>query len=101
MSDAPGYEPLQRILSAAYDQSANGKGRERHAGGRPFEDQPIMVIGRMVGLGYQTGQIMKKSQEAVGMVSRGQHDAAKRELLGVIVYAAAAALLIEEMEPVK
>ena len=93
-----GYEHLARILGLAYDQSAKGKGKERHANARPFEKQPIMEIARMCGLGYQTGQIQKKVQEATTMASRGNTAGAKAELLGAIVYAAAAYLTVEESE---
>lgn len=94
----PGYESLARILKLAYDQSARGKGKERHANAKPFDRQPIMEIARMVGMGYQAGQIMKKVQEAKGMENRGQREAAKAELLGAIVYSAAAYLLLEEQD---
>lgn len=94
----PGYELLSRALRDAYDQSARGKGKERHANAKPFDKQPIMEIGRMVGVGYHTGQIMKKVQEATTMAGRGNTGAAKAELLGAIVYSAAAYLLIEESE---
>jgi hypothetical protein len=91
-----GYGPLGRVLALAYEQAARGKGRERHARGKPFLQQPIMEIARMVGLPYQTGQLMKKAQEATAMAARGEHAAAKAEILGIINYAAAAYLLIEE-----
>ena len=90
------YAPLRRVLNAAYEQAANGKGKERHANNKPFTDQPIMEIARMVGPGYQLGQAMKKAQEAGGMIQRGQPDRAKAELLGAINYLAACVLLIEE-----
>lgn len=93
-----GYGPLAAVLRDAYDQSAKGKGKERHANGKPFLMQPIMSIGRMVGPGYPLGQAMKKAQEAGGMCSRGNVQAAKAELLGVIVYTAAAIILMEEQE---
>ena len=95
-----GYEPLARILALAYDQSAKGKGKERHANARPFEKQPIMEIGRMLGsvCDGEMYQIIKKVQEASNMVARGNAPAAKAELLGAIVYSAAAYLLIEESE---
>ena len=92
------YAPLWRVLDAAYDQAANGKGRERHANAKPFTDQPIMEIARMVGPGYQLGQAMKKAQEAGGMIQRGQPDRARAELLGAINYLAACVLLIEEAD---
>lgn len=94
---AKGYEDLLSILGEAYNQSVHGKGKERHAGtGKPFDRQPIMEIGRMTGLGYPTGQAQKKIQEAVTMFNRGNRDAALRELLGTIVYTAAAIKLIRE-----
>lgn len=91
-----GYEDLARILDRAYDQSARGKGRERHANDKPFRQQPIMEIARMVGLGGHAYQICKKTQEAVGMANRGDSAAAIAEFYGAIVYSAAAVLLIEE-----
>lgn len=91
-----GYEDLARILDRAYDQSARGKGRERHANDKPFGQQPIMEIARMVGLGGHAYQICKKTQEAVGMANRGDSAAAIAEFYGAIVYSAAAVLLIEE-----
>lgn len=92
----PSYASLRRVLDAAFAQSAEGKGKARHGNGLDFDQQPIMKICRMVGAGYPVGQAMKKGQEAIGMARRGEHDAAKAELLGVIVYAAAAYLLLEE-----
>ena len=91
-----GYEELARILSAAYEQSATGKGRSRHGKGRDFVSQPIMTIGRMTGIGGHMFQIMKKAQEAQTMASLSKDEAAINELRGVIIYAAAAILLIEE-----
>lgn len=92
------YQPLMDVLKSAYAQAASGKGMERHANGKPFIEQPIMEIGRMVGVGYQTGQAMKKAQEAGGMIQRQQFGAARAELLGAINYLAAAYILIQEME---
>lgn len=94
---AVGYLELKIVLDLAFDQSARGKGKARHnPDNKPFLDQPIMEIGRMVGVGYQTGQIMKKVQEATTMNKNGNREGAKAELLGAIVYAAAAYLLVEE-----
>lgn len=91
------YAPLHGVLMKAYEQAMLGKGRERHANGKPFETQPMMEIGRMVGVGYHTGQAMKKAQEAGGMVDRMQYMAAQAELLGAINYLAGAYLLIDEI----
>ena len=98
MSSVPGYDSLSNVLGAAYHQASGGKGKERHARGKPFDKQPIMEIGRMVGPGYATGQAMKKLQEAKSMMDRGQFAAAKAEALGAINYTAAFYLLIEEAE---
>lgn len=92
----PDYADLIHALDAAISQAAIGKGKERHANGKPFMAQPIMEIGRMVGPGYQIGQAMKKGQEAMGMYQRGERDRARAELLGAINYLAAAWLLIGE-----
>lgn len=87
----PGYEHLADILTAAYDQSARGKGKERHANAAPWHEQRINTIPAqqksiMDGLGYQ---VQKKTLEAADMAERGDLDAAEREMLGAIVYAAA------------
>lgn len=88
------YKTLTDILVQAYNQAAYGKGKERHGNGNSFETQPIAEIGRMVGVGFNTGQAIKKLQES----SRMEPDAACRELLGAIVYTASAIMLIREKE---
>lgn len=88
------YAPLRRVLDLALEQASGGKGKERHADGKPFDQQPMLEIGRMVGVGFCLGQAMKKAQES----SRMQPDAAKRELLGAINYLAGAYLLLEEKD---
>lgn len=90
------YAELSHILDAAFEQAAAGKGKERHANGQRFTDQPIMTIGRRRGIGFPLGQVEKKTDEAHGMFSRGEHDKAEAELLGAINYLAAAILLIRE-----
>lgn len=92
----PGYENLAAVLQQSLDQAQHGKGKERHANSKPFDRQPIMEIGRMVGLGSPTGQAQKKTQEAVGMFNRGEPERAIAELLGAINYLAAAIMLIHE-----
>lgn len=91
-----GYSELQRALNAALEQAASGKGKERHANNRPFTEQPLLQITRMVGTGFALGQAMKKAQEAQGMESRGDTEAARAELLGAIVYLAAAWVYLGE-----
>ena len=88
------YASLRRVLDLALEQASRGKGAERHAMDLPFDCQPMLEIGRMVGVGFCLGQAMKKAQES----SRMQPDAAKRELLGAINYLAGAYLLLEEKD---
>ena len=90
-----GYDALQHVLEAAYRQASEGKGADRHANGRSFADQPILRISEMLGAGFPIGQAMKKSQEACSMSRRGEHEKAQHELLGAIVYLAAAHILLE------
>ena len=96
------YIELQRIMTLAYQQAASGKGKQRHAFGpvgfRPWDQQPILVNARQVGPGGPALQVMKKMQEATGMVGNGQYDAALAEALGAMVYAAAFYKLVEEMK---
>lgn len=96
-SRAPGYFPLETVLCAAYAQAAAGKGKERHAAGDDFNDQPILSIGRLLksadGEAYQA---IKKLREGLMMHRRGESEAALREMLGAINYIAATALLVAE-----
>lgn len=93
---AEGYELLADVLVRAYEQSSAGKGKERHATGLPFHEQPIVRGAKDYGPGGPLFQVGKKSREAFGMIQRGQNDAAVRELLGAIVYAAAAIVALED-----
>ena len=90
-----GYEQLQSVLDAAFKQASEGKGKERHATDNGFEDQPIMQIQDLVGKGFSLGQAIKKIQESQRMDTA----AAERELLGAIVYIAAAIIHQREDEP--
>lgn len=88
-----GYETLAAVLACALDQAAEGKGKERHAqSDTPFHKQPMCEIARMVGVGYQTGQAMKKTQEAMRLPA-GKDEA---ELLGAINYLAGAVIILRE-----
>jgi hypothetical protein len=93
--DAPaGYESLAAVLREALEQAAAGKGRERHAHpGEGFEDQQIMKIQDWTGgTGFAVGQVVKKAIESM----RLPRDAARRELLGAIVYAAAGIVWLDQ-----
>lgn len=85
--DTPvGYGELAKALDEALAQASHGKGEERHGMGKPFLDQPIFRLIKAHGVGFATGQAAKKLEEAHGLNA----DAARAELLGAIVYSAAA-----------
>lgn len=81
----PGYEQLEDVLRAAFDQAAGGKGAERHGNGLPFHKQRMQSISELLdtdaGMAFQA---CKKVSEAM----RLPHDARERELLGAINYIA-------------
>lgn len=94
--DAPvaGYEKLQAVLLDAYNQSARGKGQERHqTEDKAFEDQPILVGARQFGTGSLLFQAFKKSEES----QRLEYAKARAELLGAIVYLCAAVVHLDEV----
>ena len=94
MDIEPGYESLAAVLQAALDQAQKGKGVERHANGKAFEDQPILSIQDLVGPGYALGQAIKKAQES----QRLPMPQAERDLLGAINYLAAVVLYRRRMD---
>ena len=87
------YASLHRVLMQALDQAQSGKGKERHADGENFLNQPICKIGRRKGHGFTQGQIWKKILEVDNLPTI---DAKIREMLSIIVYAAADILILEE-----
>lgn len=81
------YETLQIVLNDAFDQAANGKGKERHGNtGLPFHEQRMQTISQLLatdqGMAFQA---IKKLTEGLELPDRG---ARERELLGAIVYIA-------------
>lgn len=98
----PGYESLAQVLQEAYDQAARGKGAERHANDLPFDQQPMQQIARRRGLGFLLGQVDKKTEEAQGMLERGERAAWRREILGAINYLAGALVFTaDESAPIE
>jgi hypothetical protein len=84
--NVPGYEHLADILTAAYTQAAVGKGAERHAGGQPFDKQPMQSISDLFDTPYGMAfQVAKKLHEGIKMDTLERQE---RELLGVINYTA-------------
>ena len=86
------YQALENILEAAYNRAAYGKGRERHASGEPFEEQPIIRNALMLE-SWQAPlyQALKKIQET----GRLPIEDAVNELLDAIVYIAASVYILE------
>lgn len=81
--------PLYPVLMSAIAQAMHGKG-QRHGGASvPFLEQPIFHYAKMHGRGFLTGQAAKKLEEAA---STRHGEAFETEVLGAIVYAAAAIL---------
>lgn len=88
----PEYTRLMAVLYKALLQAQSGKGKERHANGEPFEDQPIVWINKQIGSEHGAlFQACKKAMES----ARLEGDAKIREILGAINYLAAAVILIE------
>lgn len=88
------YSKLSEILKMAYDQAAKGKGKERHANGKPWEEQPMNTIADEEGIAFLTGQSKKK----IGEAKRLPKDMAIKEYLGAIVYLCGAIYYLETHE---
>lgn len=86
------YHSLQRVLNLAFKRASKGKGKERHGEETPFDKQPILEIQRSEGAGFVTGQILKKTKE----LKKLEGGARLREILDIIVYAAANYIYEEE-----
>lgn len=86
------YVMLADVLQRAYDQAASGKGASRHARDEePFHEQVIMDGAKRFGTGALLFQAYKKSDES----QRLPTERAVAELLGAIVYLAAAVIETE------
>lgn len=96
----PPVDALRETLDTAYHQAMHGKGRERHGGAKPFADQPIFTIAELLdgSIDGHAYQATKKVQEAARMAKAGRHGAARQELLGAIIYAAAASMILEKKD---
>ena len=88
-----GYEPLAEVLQEALDQAQLGKGKQCHANGLPFLEQPIMQGAREAGEGGMVYQSRKKILEAMNCKDT---DRAITDLLGAINYVAVQVLLRRE-----
>jgi hypothetical protein len=93
---ARNYNSLHNVLNRAYLQASEGKGKERHAGGQPFEDQPMQTISGLVGspdgLAFQA---IKKIGESQSFEETPRRVA---ELLGAINYVAGLIIYLEDRD---
>lgn len=87
-----GYEELASVLQEAIEQASSGKGKERHAvGEEAFQEQLICHLSKQVGVAGPVFQVVKKAVESC----RLPYPRSKAELLGAIVYAAAAVMELD------
>jgi len=92
------YAALADALAGAYNQAAQGKGKERHATDEAFEDQKICVISRWIQGSPVAGVLFQAVKKAVES-SRLPPERAIHELRGAINYLAAGIVLLEEIVP--
>lgn len=86
------YDILSQVLTRAYYRASKGKGKVRHANGKPFLEQPVFTITEALGgrpdpLLFQAVKKIYESQRLVDC------EASVNELLDAIVYVAAAVIL--------
>lgn len=92
-----GYESLAQVMIMAIDQASSGKGT-RHSDEEPFEKQEICNGARTCGVGAMIYQVRKKSLEAKRMAEGKIDGDPTRDLLGSMVYNAAAVIAVEEQK---
>ncbi len=89
------YQSLDGILTRAYNRACYGKGLERHADNKPFEEQDIVSEGDTFGIHGHLFQIRKKAKEILRLDTP---EAQQNELLDIIVYAAGAVIILDKEE---
>jgi len=85
------YKSLQDVFDNAFTQASQGKGKERHADNKPFDQQPIMWIEEHF-KSFQLGQAIKKIHESQGLPL----ERAVAELYGAINFIAAHIIFLEK-----
>lgn len=85
------YRELERVLRDAFLDAREGKGAVRHGNAQAFEEQPMLLVRRLLGPGFTKGQAVKKILEARAL----EPERAIRELRGAIVYLAGEILALE------
>lgn len=90
-----GYESLRKELNEAFDRASKGKGHERHANGKAFDQQPIIGLNDILNsLDGALFQIMKKCAEIQNIK---EPERKLKEMDDVIVYGAATKILIRKL----
>lgn len=95
------YASLDKILRRAFEQASEGKGYTQHVQveDEPFEQQQICEMARRLKGHPAAGplfQAVKKIYESGRFAERGDMSEAIGELLGAIVYTAAAIIVLED-----
>jgi hypothetical protein len=84
------YREFVSVLADAYKQTASGKGRERHGRALAWREQPMMTELRQ--MQSPIGQLFQARKKLLESIKLAEADPkrAYAEVLGAIVYAAAA-----------
>lgn len=85
------YDILSQVLKNAYFRASKGKGKVRHANGKPFLEQPIFTITEA--LGARPDPLLFQAVKKIYESQRLDPEASVNELLDAIVYVAAAVIL--------
>lgn len=87
--------PIEEVFKTCVQQLASGKGQQRHGhNNKSFFDQQWVEVTRRHGLGFLTGQAVKKANEAALNLENLDKEAGwwEREMIGAINYMAMAIL---------
>ena len=86
----PGYESLAAILDAALEHAQRGKGKERHASGEPFLEQPMLSIAELFdssdGHLYQAVKKLKESKRLPPAQRRAERLGAINYIVGSLLF---------------
>lgn len=92
---ASSLHPIEEVFKTCVEQVASGKGQQRHGHNhKSFYDQQWVEVTRRHGLGFLTGQAVKKANEAALNLDNLDKESGwwEREMIGAINYLAMAIL---------
>lgn len=84
--------PLDEVFKRCVEQAEKGKGEVKHGLGKGFYDQQWVDVTRRHGVGFLTGQAVKKLNEAAALKNNMTQEDWEKEMHGAINYAAMAVL---------